>query len=101
MIRIINLRSYTLGRNEVLYRVDRKSAIGNPFYMKDESYRNEVCDKYEKWFNKKIEENDEEIMKILSEIKFISRTKDVALACWCAPKRCHAETILKYLKNTI
>lgn len=25
----------------------------------------------------------------------------VALYCWCAPKRCHAETIKRWLENQI
>lgn len=54
MVRIVNLRNYRASADEVLYKVDRTSAIGNPFWMKDESKRDEVCDKYKVYFDEKI-----------------------------------------------
>ena len=38
------------GANIVNVRCDRGTALGNPFPMRHESQRNEVCDKYELWF---------------------------------------------------
>lgn len=58
MIEICNLKNCKM---EHVYdvRVNRKSILGNPFYMKDESKRDEVCDKYEEYFNANIVMNDD------------------------------------------
>lgn len=45
-IEICNMR-YQKIINPYDIRVDRKSKLGNPFYLKDENHRKEVCDKYE------------------------------------------------------
>jgi len=76
-------------------RVDRSSVLGNPFYMKDESDRDSVCDKYEKYLIKKISHPRDEV--ILAEMQRLRELYDkhgkLELFCFCAPLRCHAETI--------
>ena len=62
MIRVGNLRSLKLMKGEVLVKVDRSSVLGNPYFMKDESKRDEVCDKYEVYFNNKISSKDERFL---------------------------------------
>lgn len=75
----------TLPENAV--RVDRQTIWGNPFIMRNDSdeERNRVCDAYEKWL--------QERPAMIDRAKRELRGKD--LACWCAPKRCHAETLLR------
>lgn len=83
------------------FKVDRTSPIGNPFYMASEAKRDEVCDKYQLYFETQIETNREfrdYVYKILNALKTY---KKVALYCWCAPKRCHAETIRNWLQKQI
>ena len=46
-----NLKNYKLNENEVLIKVDRTTTVGNPFIMHNESERDEVCDKYDEYFN--------------------------------------------------
>lgn len=85
-------------------RVDRKSCLGNPFIMSDESKRDEVCDKYEAWFKANCavslaSENfpwnfRQELIRLKRIFKEYGKLR---LFCWCAPKRCHAETIRDYL----
>lgn len=94
-IRIVNLRTYKPIPDEILFKVDRSTKLGNPFYMHNESERDEVCDKYEKWF---WENYNEPFYDYLSEIAYAACTKDIALGCWCYPKRCHAETIKAHLE---
>lgn len=98
MIRIVNLRSYSLKENEVLIKVDRSSILGNPFYMKYESMRNTVCEQYDTYFKNKVQ-TDDNFMRELNRIKELAKTYDIALACWCYPKRCHAETIKTYIEQ--
>ena len=102
MIRIVNLRNYVAKDNEVLIKVDRSNKIlGNKFYMKAEAYRNKVCDDYANWFNAKVNNNDISVMQELNRILNIARNNDIALGCWCYPKRCHSETIKAWLENNL
>ena len=99
MIRIKNLRFEKMEK-EYDVRVDRRSILGNPYYMHSEEERDEVCEKYKAYFYKKIEED----MNFKTEIDRLAniyrKYGQLNLFCWCAPKRCHAETIKEYLENT-
>lgn len=79
-------------------RVHRNHILGNPFFMANESQRDDVCDKYDTWFN-------ENMSQILPELKRLLEIYleygNLRLFCWCAPKRCHAETIKKWLEGMI
>jgi len=102
MIQIKNLR-YEKPKHEWDVKVDRTSILGNPFYMQNESQRDEVCDKYEEYFQEKMK-NDEEFRREVERLcnLHIKHSK-LNIFCWCTPKRCHAETILrgiiKYCSN--
>ena len=98
MIRIVNLRNYKLNVDEVLIRVDRKTVVGNPFYMASETQRDLVCNQYQEYFDKKIK-SDENFLSALRDIYKIAKVHDIALGCWCYPKRCHAETIKTYIES--
>ena len=79
--------------------VGRPTALGNPFYMRNESMRDEVCDMYEGWFKRKVEAKDPMVMDQLRKLWSIgNRIGEVKLGCFCAPRRCHADTIANYLR---
>ena len=81
-------------------RVDRTSVLGNPFYMNNEDERNEVCNKYEKYFNNKVLDKNSSFYKELERlISIYNKYGKLELFCWCSPKRCHAETIKKYINT--
>jgi hypothetical protein len=80
-------------------KIDRTSVLGNPFKMETESQRDEVCEKYEEYFNQQVANKNPVFMKELRRIYTLARTGDVNLQCWCAPKRCHGDTIKKYLDS--
>lgn len=67
--------------------VDRTTKWGNPFFMRNESQREEVIRKYKEWIK-----TQPELLAALPELK------GKVLACWCAPKSCHAD-ILAELAN--
>ena len=97
MITIHNLRNEQ-PKEDYDIRVDRQSCLGNPFYMQEETKRDEVCNKYADWFKIKVGYKEERIYKELERIQEIyERYGKLRLFCWCAPKRCHAETIRRYL----
>jgi len=97
MIRVANLRNLNLKKGEVLIKIDRSSVLGNPYYMKDESMRDEVCDKYVIYFNKKL--NDLKFMIELKNIYKLSKSFDIVLGCWCYPKRCHGLTVKLWIES--
>jgi hypothetical protein len=83
MPRVLNRKWFVEMPENAVY-VGRPSKWGNPFPMKSEADRDWSVDSHEKW----ILEN-KELMAALPEL----RGKD--LVCWCAPKRCHADTLLR------
>ena len=65
--------------------VGRPSKWGNPFTMTGEGDRDSVCDKYEQWIATRHD--------LIKDAKEELRGRD--LVCFCAPKRCHADTLLR------
>lgn len=99
-IRIVNLKNYTPRPDEILIKVDRSTPLGNPFFMKNESMRDKVCDKYDDWFDKEFHSTlykNDKFLNYLHHIHNVAKTNNVALGCWCYPKRCHAQTIVNYI----
>lgn len=60
--------------------VGRGSPWGNPFRMYEEKDRDLVCDRFE-----------QEILPKLD----LTRLRGKDLVCFCAPKRCHADILLR------
>jgi len=78
-------------------RVDRHTIWGNPFRMSGEAQRDEVCDRYERYFYDRLL-HDTSFKYYFSELQNLYLTHGkLNLFCWCAPKRCHAETIIDAL----
>jgi hypothetical protein len=78
---------------QVIIRVDRRSVLGNPFFMLDESERDKVCNQYREYFWRNFRKP--EIWAELCRLLSIAQQKPLTLACWCEPKRCHAR-VIKY-----
>lgn len=102
-ITIKNLR-YRKPTESYQVRVDRTSVLGNPFFLTDknsQSERNYICDCYDWYFRDKIKK-DEKIQKEIERLKYIAiKYRKLELFCWCAPLRCHAETIKNYLEEEV
>ena len=101
MIEICNLRKQKpIEPYDV--KVDRSSILGNPFVMRSEIERDSVCDKYELHFKSKIKNKSERFLnEILNLINIYKKYNKLRLFCWCSPKRCHAETIKKYIEDNV
>lgn len=105
-------------RDHTHVKVDRSSALGNPYRMSCGSAgeRDTVCDSYAVYFSAMVN-NDKALLESLEipswykapwfRSKFmqalgilITRFREyrsLKLFCWCAPDRCHAETIRDYV----
>lgn len=82
------------------YSVGRPSILGNPFKMRTEEERDIVCDNFEKYFEEKIKNNDTSIfneLRLIKEKAITSNKEYFKLGCFCSPRRCHADTIARFL----
>lgn len=101
-IRVVNLKSYSKVEGEVLIKVDRSSVLGNPFRMRGNSdcERDRVCDSYERYFNAKVKVKGSAFRNEVVRIYRLAKAgNNIALGCWCAPKRCHAEYIKAFIEK--
>ena len=109
-VQIINLRT----RQPYDFRCDRRSPVGNPYIMDNESERDLVCEEYWELFSQimtdtSLNDNDKAqgMWATVKEFRdYIHRIEQhyathgtVTLACWCSPKQCHCETIREWLIN--
>jgi hypothetical protein len=84
----------------------KDSPLGNPYFMKDESQRDYVCDRYEDYFNRKLDEEDEVVLNELSRLTMLAIENGyIKLGCFCNtkldPKRCHGDTIKRFLDSVL
>jgi hypothetical protein len=82
--RVVNRR---YSGDDVLY-VGRPSRWGNPFPARTEADRDQVCDLHEMHLALQYLEGE------VTDADFDS-LRGKALQCFCAPKRCHADTLKK------
>lgn len=82
-VKIYNLRDVPVPDDAII--VDRSSVWGNPFYMHEEKSRDSVCDAFEKYARE----------RAANDMNWLAPLRGKNLACWCAPKRCHAETLAR------
>ena len=83
------------------FRIDRATPVGNPFTMHvdSEEERGIVCVKYEEWFMRQIGgEGNTEFFDYMAKMEeALKKYRILRLYCWCAPLRCHGETIRDWL----
>ena len=91
----------------------RGTPLGNPFPIGPSQNRDQVCDNYENWFYQHIDEpnflnyiGDYDVqlnpqMSMLRNIYHKALEGDINLGCFCAPKRCHCETIKTFIENKL
>lgn len=72
----------------------RGSMFGNPFVIGVDGTRDEVCDMYEDYFLKRVEQDVEFRASVL---ELVGKT----VGCFCVPKRCHLETIKRWLEKNV
>ncbi len=68
--------------------IGRPSKWGNPFSIGKDGTRKEVIQKYEEYFL-----HNPHLMNFLYELK------GKVLGCWCKPKACHGDILVKYMEK--
>ena len=81
--RIVNINKPSSLDNLII--VDRGSKWGNPFVMGPDGTRDDVCDLFEKYAE----------WRLTIQPNWLKDLRGKDLGCHCAPKRCHAETLLR------
>ena len=71
--------------------VDRSTVWGNPYRMTMEDDRDGVCEAFEYYAIQRAELQSDWLVPL--------RGKN--LLCWCAPKRCHADTLLRLANKEV
>lgn len=69
--------------------IGRPSKWGNPFEIGKDGTRSEVIRKYEMWLI-----HQPKLMADLHELK------GKTLGCWCSPKQCHGEVLMRLANAT-
>lgn len=93
---------YNMSNNSI--RVDRQSPLGNPFILrnaKDSKQRDVVCDQYETYLWKACKDEPEVRKELIRIYRLVRDGNDVELCCWCAPRRCHAESIKQFIETML
>jgi len=103
MIRVVNKRyKYVLMADEVLVYVGRPSVLGNPFPMHNESERDHVIAQYRRWLDAQRRTNSAAWQEVERLALQVAEGKSLALQCFCAPRKCHADVIksaIEYINN--
>jgi hypothetical protein len=81
--------------------VTRGTPLGNRFVLRHEYQRDEVCDRYEVWFAEQVRQRTPAVMDQLNELWIVGKQSGgvLRLGCHCAPRRCHARTIARFLET--
>ena len=80
----------------------RGSALGNTFPMSSEADRDSVCNQYEVWFKERTMQGMENPqIDMLRKLYKAAKASDINLGCFCAPKRCHCDTIKEFIDSKL
>lgn len=77
--------------------IGRPSVLGNPYPLKKGEPRGSTLDRYRKYLQKKIAQNDPDIVGELNRLADIAENGDLYLGCWCTPNPCHGDVIREEL----
>lgn len=83
---ILNNHTDPIPRNAVY--IGRGSFWGNPFRIGPDGDRDQVCDRYDERIRRMIESGEIPLHKIAA-------LHGRPLVCFCAPARCHGETLVR------
>lgn len=75
------------------------SVLGNPFYTKEDSERQEAIEKYEVWLRDQWREAGPVKDELVRLAQLYKEKQELTLICFCYPKRCHAEIIANAIRK--
>ena len=96
---IVNKHNFQY-HNKYVVNIMRQNILSNPFKIDNQNNRNDVCNKFEIYFENEYKTNliiQKEIDKIINQLKI----SDVYLLCCCKPKRCHGDFLKIFIEKKI
>ena len=100
MIIICNKNDMPKNVDGTVIYIGRGSPLGNPFKMTSETQRDWSCDRYEIWFREQLRLDNKDVLRqFLYILTLHKKGENVYLQCYCAPKRCHGDTLKAYLER--
>lgn len=87
-MRVVNLR-----KEKYDVYIGRESLYENPFRIGRDGTREDVIKKFEYWIRREIRVN------IMTKADIYEIPKDAILGCYCKPKACHGDVIIKIWKE--
>lgn len=83
-------------------KVDRSTAVGNPFKIGPDGTRKDVIDKFRDWLPKAYKEN-ERVRSIIDRLvdHELHNECETVLLCWCDPLPCHASVIKDFVLDIV
>ena len=101
MIEIMNLHNVKASKPYDVH-VCRPHILGNPFLLdRTRNSRNKVCDQYARWLHDEVDKLSPRYHELERIRQIYKKHGRLRLFCWCAPLRCHAETIRDYLTGIV
>lgn len=79
--------------------IGRGSKWGNPFKIGEHGTREEVIEKYEDWLKGEITSPDPRRQFPPTLESAIEELLGKRLGCFCKPKACHGDVLVRYLKE--
>lgn len=103
MITICNKRNLkpNLNQNSVDIYIGRPSALGNPFELGRDGNRDQVCNLYAQTWSNRMTNSTAMRLEFSRVVNLARQGGDVRLVCWCAPLRCHGETIKARVEDAL
>lgn len=107
MLKVLNIKKVDLSYGLNMIYIGRKnsykkvngSVLANIYTIGKDGNREEVIEKYRKWLWLKIKNKDQKVMNELIKIgKKVKNGKKVNLVCWCSPKGCHGDVLVRCIK---
>ena len=89
MIRVVNIKT-TRAKNP--QKVSRPTVLGNIFTQTHGTRAKRIA-AYRMWLWNQIKVKNPAVLAELTRLKNLALEGDLNLACFCAPKACHAEVI--------
>lgn len=89
---ILNMKKDGIPSKTYDFKVDRGSALGNPY--REEKYGRMKCiEKYEEFLDRMVTKKGKRKNAIDKMVKVLKKYKKIRLFCWCTPLPCHGVII--------
>lgn len=108
MPKVLNIYDVRSGKESIdnAVYINRGTPWGNPYIISIDGDRDRVCDAYMEWLARWIEYKEEVKIQVGARVysnkwvvENLSLLTGKNVICWCAPARCHGDTLIK-LVNT-